>query len=107
MYYYENLIECILYLKTYEKNKLFLEAFYEELATEKTPRLITSHPELTLRYLKFKQDYLRELATAKSLLYTQYYLNELQNKQGLKSQENLNIELRINYQYQGVNNGNR
>lgn len=95
MYYYNNLIECILYLKHYEKNKLFLEAFYEELATGTTPSLIKYNAEYTLRYLKFKQDYLRELATAKSLISQQYYLNEIQNK---PKEESLNIELKISYQ---------
>ena len=108
MYYYQNLKECLIYLKYYEEQKAFMQAFYEEMVTGKTPMLIELNPNLTLRYYRFKSEYLKEIATANSLMERQYYLNELLARKEIlkeKRETKFQIELKINYEYRGVNNG--
>lgn len=91
MYYYQEMLSCLQYMKYLENNKMFLYAYHEELITGRTPLLIEIFPNLELRYYKFKQQYLMELATSKYLLEQQYYLNYINTR-----------KLNYNYTLDGV-----
>jgi len=80
VYYYQEMLSCLQYMKYLENNKMFLYAYHEELITGRTPLLIEIFPNLELRYYKFKQQYLMELATSKYLLEQQYYLNYINTR---------------------------
>ena len=68
---------CLMNIKRLEENKFFYYCFYQELITGQTPEIINLNYILELKYLRFKYQYMQELASCNYLVNNQYYLNEI------------------------------
>lgn len=80
MEYYQNIRECLLEIKRLEERKRLLYLFYMQLYTGITPPILEHNKELNYQYIRFKYQYLQEIATSKAIREREEYLLKLNNK---------------------------